>query len=84
MTIATYKKTFVAKNGDVKVYEYQKEAKVYTQKAYQTKKAKHPKVECKVCGRMVYGFYMLKHQQKQTCNPPKKPLVPVEEHIITF
>jgi hypothetical protein len=62
-----YKKEFVTKTGDIKVYEYDQNSSKYSKKYYENKKAKQPKVPCNVCGRMVYGFYMNRHQVKTTC-----------------
>jgi hypothetical protein len=64
-----YKKAVITKDGETKIYVYSHNSSKYSKKAYDERKEKYPKKACPVCGRMVYGYYMVKHQAKTTCRP---------------
>lgn len=82
MPIRSYKKTYVNKTGDAVVYEYKKDTSVYSVRSYNKKKELHPKIECPNCGKMVYEFYMPKHQTKSTCK--RKVMAPIEAEPINL
>lgn len=64
-------KKIVQPDGSVKVYEYTYDKPrnpKYAHTAYENKKKAHPKVECEKCHKMVYPYYMKKHQENKICN----------------
>ena len=66
MPICVYKKVHKLKNGDVKIYEYNKDTSPYSKKAYHNKRG--DKIKCEICGRLIFEYYMEKHKNRKICS----------------
>ena len=80
MPIRTYKKKVTSsKTGETTVYEYQKDTSIYSVRSYNKKKETQAKIECPVCGKMTYPFYMRRHQAKPVCKPKHQASIETPE-----
>jgi hypothetical protein len=64
-----YRSKHILKDGTIVIYEHEGDSTVYTKKYYEKKKNLNPKVECDICKRMIFPYYLEKHKLKKTCKP---------------
>lgn len=77
----TYTKKKIMKDGSVKIYEYKYDSSEYTKKFW-IKRSQQEKVNCPICNKLVYSFYMERHQNKPICQRYAKLLTENSDEVL--